>query len=54
MEDLSAIHGAKHLGEAIMERRDAFSRERFMKGWNNRAVYLDTGQVPDSWWTSTR
>jgi aspartate oxidase len=49
-KDISAIHGAKHLGEAIMERRDAFSAALYERLETTGPVYLDYRPVPDSWW----
>lgn len=48
--DLSSLHGAKHLMEAIMERRDTFSAALYERLETSGPVYLDYRQVPDSWW----
>ncbi|MCU0580198.1 MAG: FAD-dependent oxidoreductase [Desulfobacterota bacterium] len=49
-QDLSFIHGAGSLGEAIMEKRDEFSAALYERLETAGPVFLDFRSVPASWW----
>jgi aspartate oxidase len=49
-EDLSGIHGAAHLGEALMEKRDEFSAALYERLETGGPVFLDYRPVAGSWW----